>query len=68
VLVAAWSLALTAPVSAQTTFKANVGSTQTLPARACANGAYICGTANLAGHGAASWDVRHGRLHHRLRA
>jgi len=57
VLVAALSLAFTAPVSAQTTFQANVASTQTLPVGPCANGAYICGTAKLAGYGAASWDV-----------
>jgi hypothetical protein len=35
----------------------NVSSTETLPAGPCLNGAYICGTANLAGYGAASWSL-----------
>jgi hypothetical protein len=56
-LVVGLSLAITAPASAQTSLRAGVSSTQTLPEGLCANGAYICGTANLAGYGAASWDM-----------
>ena len=56
VLLVALSVAITAPASAQTTFRADVTSTQTRPAGPCTNGAYICGT-NLAGYGAATWNV-----------
>lgn len=38
-------------------FQADVTATETLPAGPCSNGAYICGTATLAGYGAASWDL-----------
>ena len=57
VLAVALSLALTAPASAQTTFQADLNSTLTLPQGPCPSGAYICGTANLAGYGAASWNL-----------
>jgi len=57
VLVVALSIAFTAQASAQTTFRADVTSTQTRPAGPCTNGAYICGTADLAGYGAASWNM-----------
>jgi hypothetical protein len=53
----ALTLALTGAASAQTPFQATVSSTQTLPAGPCSNGAYICGTADLAGYGAASWNM-----------
>jgi hypothetical protein len=55
-LVVALSLAFTGAASAQTPFQATVKATQTLPAGPCSNGAYACGTANLAGYGAASWN------------
>lgn len=51
------SIAFTGAASAQTPFQADVNSTETLPAGPCSNGAYICGTANLAGYGAASWNL-----------
>jgi len=58
-LVSALSIALTlafpAVASGQTPFQADVNSTQIRPGL-CANGAYACGTANLAGYGAASWN------------
>lgn len=42
--------------SAQTTFQAAVSANG--PAGgSCANGAYVCGTANIAGYGPASWDL-----------
>jgi hypothetical protein len=56
-LVVALSLAFTGAASAQTPFQATVKATQTLPAGPCSNGAYACGTANLAGYGAASWNL-----------
>jgi hypothetical protein len=55
-LLAALSFAFTGTASAQTSFQASVTSTQTLPAGPCPNGAYICGTANIAGYGAATWN------------
>jgi hypothetical protein len=55
-LVVALSLAFTGAASAQTPFQATVKATQTLPAGPCSNGAFACGTANLAGYGAASWN------------
>jgi hypothetical protein len=55
-LLAALSLAFTGTASAQTSFQASVTFTGTLPAGPCANGAYLCGTANIAGYGAATWD------------
>jgi hypothetical protein len=59
-LVVALSLALTGAASAQTTpFQASVTFPGTLPslrAGGCANGAFFCGTANVAGYGAASWN------------
>ena len=54
-LVVAVSLAFAGAASAQTPFQASVTSTVTLPAP-CSNGAFFCGTANIAGYGAASWD------------
>jgi hypothetical protein len=55
-LVVALSLAFTGAASAQTPFEATVKATQTLPAGPCSNGAFVCGTANLAGYGVASWN------------
>lgn len=55
-LLAALSLAFTGTASAQTSFQASVTWTGTLPAGPCSNGAYICGTANIAGYGAATWN------------
>jgi hypothetical protein len=55
-LVAAASFAFASAASAQTSFQASVTFTGTLPAGQCSNGAYICGTANIAGYGAASWN------------
>lgn len=55
-IAAALSLAVTGTASAQTTFQADVSSNG--PGQmACANGAFLCGTANIAGYGAASWDL-----------
>jgi len=61
------SSAFAAAAAAQTTsFQASVtakgargaGTGQgTKPSTGCANGAYTCGTANIAGHGAASWNL-----------
>jgi hypothetical protein len=56
-LAAALSLAFAGTASAQTSFQASTTSTATRPAGPCANGAYICGTANIAGYGAASWNL-----------
>jgi hypothetical protein len=56
-LLAALSLAFTGTASAQTSFQASVSFTGTLPAGPCSNGAYICGKANIAGYGAASWNM-----------
>jgi hypothetical protein len=61
-LVVALSVAFTGAASAQTPFQATVKATQTLPetvvpAGPCSNGAFACGTANLAGYGAASWNL-----------
>lgn len=56
-LAAALSLASTEAATAQASFQANVTFTGTRPAGLCANGAYLCGTANIAGHGAASWNM-----------
>ena len=55
-LLAALSLAFTGTASAQTSFQASVTFTGTLPAGPCSNQAYICGTANIAGYGAATWN------------
>ena len=55
-LVVALSLAFTGAASAQTPFQATVKATQTLADAPCSNGAFACGTANLAGYGAASWN------------
>jgi hypothetical protein len=41
---------------AQTAFQADVTFTETLPAPPCTNGALFCGTAKIAGYGAASWN------------
>jgi hypothetical protein len=56
VLVVAVSLAFTGAASAQTAFQADVTAKGTLPAGPCANGAFYCGTANIAGYGTASWN------------
>jgi hypothetical protein len=56
-LVAALSFAFTGAASAQTPFQADATDTATLPAGPCSNGAYICGTADIAGYGAASWNM-----------
>jgi hypothetical protein len=56
-LLIALSIAFTGTASAQSTFQADATYTVTLPAGPCTNGAYICGTANLAGYGAASWSL-----------
>lgn len=58
-LVVALGLAFTATASAQTPFQASVSFTYTLPfekAGGCSNGAYYCGTADIAGYGTASWN------------
>ncbi len=55
-LVVALSLTFTGAASAQAPFQASVSSTATLPGGFCANGAFYCGTANIAGYGAARWD------------
>lgn len=55
-LLAALGLAFTGTASAQTSFQASGTSTFTRPAGPCANGAYLCGTANIAGYGAATWN------------
>jgi hypothetical protein len=55
-LLVAVSVAFTGAASAQTAFQANTATRQIKPAGPCSNGAAICGTANLAGYGAASWD------------
>lgn len=58
-LIAALWLAMSGSASAQNAFQANAtatairGSTPT----PCSNGAYICGTANIAGYGAAAWNL-----------
>jgi hypothetical protein len=60
--VALLGLALTGAASAQTTtFRASVTATNTrgqgtAPSEGCANAANECGTANIAGYGAASWN------------
>jgi hypothetical protein len=56
-LVVAVSLAFTGAASAQTPFQATVKATVTRPSGGCSNGAFACGTANLAGYGAASWNM-----------
>jgi hypothetical protein len=55
-LVVGLVLAFTGAASAQTPFQATVSATVPLPAP-CANGAFACGTADLAGYGAASWSI-----------
>jgi len=54
-LVVALSLAFTGAASAQTPFQATISATQLLPVP-CSNGAFVCGTADLAGYGPASWN------------
>jgi hypothetical protein len=56
-LVGALSLAFAEAAFAQAPFQASVTSTATLPSGGCLNGAYSCGTANIAGYGAASWNL-----------
>ena len=55
-LVVAVSLGFTGAASAQTAFQAGVKSTQPKPEGPCSNGAFYCGTAHIAGYGAASWN------------
>jgi hypothetical protein len=55
-LVAALSLAFAGTASAQTGLQASVTWTSPLPAGPCSNGAFICGTADIAGYGAATWN------------
>ncbi|HEY2656367.1 MAG TPA: hypothetical protein VGI55_11300, partial [Solirubrobacteraceae bacterium] len=61
--VALLGFAFTGAASAQTTsFQANVTATMlrgggTVSSAGCSNGAYSCGTANIAGYGAASWNL-----------
>src|SRR5262245_21644009 len=55
-LIVALSLGFTGAASAQTPFQATVKATEPLPKPPCPNGAFACGTANLAGYGAASWN------------
>jgi hypothetical protein len=55
-LLVAVSVAFAGAASAQTTFQADGTSTQTKPAGPCSNGAFVCGTVNIAGYGAASWN------------
>ena len=56
-LVTALSLAFTGAASAQSSFQASVTFTGTRAAGLCSNGAFYCGTANISGYGAASWDL-----------
>ena len=59
VLVVALSLVFAGVASAQA-FQASVTFTGTVPfakAGGCSNGAFYCGTANIAGYGAASWNL-----------
>ena len=55
--LAVLSAAFAGTASAQTTVQASVTFTGTLPAGPCSNGAYICGAANIAGYGAATWNM-----------
>jgi hypothetical protein len=55
-LAVAVSLVFTGAASAQTAFQADVTATSLLSAGPCSNGAFFCGTANIAGYGTASWD------------
>ena len=59
-LVVVLGLAFTGVASAQTPFQASVTSIATLPsakAGGCLSGAFYCGTANIAGYGAADWNA-----------
>jgi hypothetical protein len=55
-LAVAASLAGTGAASAQTAFQADVTATGPVGAGPCSNGAFFCGTADIAGYGTASWD------------
>lgn len=56
--VALLSFAFAGSASAQTTsFQASVTGTLTRPSGGCSNGAYVCGTAEIAGYGDATWSV-----------
>ena len=55
-LLAALSLAFAGTASAQTSVQASVTATDT-PHGPCSTGASLCGTANIAGYGAASWNI-----------
>ena len=55
-LVVAVGLVFTGAASAQTAFQADVTATGTLHAGPCSNGAFYCGTANIAGYDAANWN------------
>jgi hypothetical protein len=54
-LVVALSLVFTGSAAAQTPFQASVTSTGN-PHVGCLSGAFFCGTANIAGYGAATWN------------
>jgi hypothetical protein len=54
-LLVALSLALAAPATAQTTFQADVTGNTPMPV-GCSSGAFFCGTADIPGYGAASWN------------
>jgi hypothetical protein len=56
-LVVGIGLAFAGAASAQTTFQADVTAKSTKPSGGCSNGAFSCGTANIAGYGAGSWDL-----------
>lgn len=56
-LFAALSLAFAGTASAQTSFQASVTATETRSAGPCSNGAYACGTANIAGYGDSTWNL-----------
>lgn len=56
-LAVALTIAFTGVAFAQAPFRASVTYTGPKPSGGCANGAYFCGTANIADYGVASWDL-----------
>jgi hypothetical protein len=52
----ALTLTFTAAASAQTPLQATVSASQR-HGDSCTNGAFVCGTANLAGYGAGTWNL-----------
>jgi len=61
-IAVALSAAFTGVASAQTLFQASVSATGVrgggpVLSSGCSNGAFYCGTANIAGYGAASWNL-----------